>query len=531
MKPTHLVLPSLVLGGAFALLFPGAPARAFVLSGEELDLTQRDFRVNNTFADPESNNNLVPDPQFPGRTGAVLAIWKAAVEWGSTLHGDGTGDPVGVNPLGSGGANFDFFFVGEASSPGTSNANIVAVQSSCGGGGVLAYTEVPSADGWRIFFCDENLFADGPAGVGVNQWDIQSSAVYTLGLALGLRASSVNGASMSQTSQMGDTFRRSLHADDIAGIQAIYGVAAAEKPRIVGTEPIGGSIVIHGTGFSPSDNEVWFTRSGFAGAGMSPLLTVAGLPSDGTAIVVTVPAGAGPGDVAVKIPGTAHSALSNAFPTDLVNPSGTITPEPVLGGVSPSTVPSLIPGTAQTVTLSGYRLDLATEVLVDGLPLDPARFTVVDPSTITVDLPQVATAGTHLIGVTGLGSMPQIPIEIVPPADPVLELASGDPFSVVPSSGSLRVRLAGPAGAHLVLRAAPDAPPTLERLLRAPGAADSSLRNGLAAVIPPAGWIELHVPALPDPGPAGADWYGLAFRAEGAVPVPTSNLQTIHLAP
>ena len=31
----------------------------------------------------EANQNVTPDPSFPGAVGAPLAIWKAVVEWGS----------------------------------------------------------------------------------------------------------------------------------------------------------------------------------------------------------------------------------------------------------------------------------------------------------------------------------------------------------------------------------------------------------------------------------------------------------------
>ena len=80
-----------------------APASSsFDLLGHSLGPLVRDVRVFNDFEDVAANDNLAPDPMFPGATGAPLAIWKAAAEWGSTLHGDGTGDPTQFDGLGSG---------------------------------------------------------------------------------------------------------------------------------------------------------------------------------------------------------------------------------------------------------------------------------------------------------------------------------------------------------------------------------------------------------------------------------------------
>lgn len=56
---------------------------AFTTIGESLGLDQRDFRVFNNFTNPEANDNTIPHPNFPGHTGAVMAIWKAHCEWGS----------------------------------------------------------------------------------------------------------------------------------------------------------------------------------------------------------------------------------------------------------------------------------------------------------------------------------------------------------------------------------------------------------------------------------------------------------------
>ena len=42
-----------------------------------------------------ANNNTSEEADFPGYTGAVLAIWKGFAEWGSEPHGEGRGKKTG----------------------------------------------------------------------------------------------------------------------------------------------------------------------------------------------------------------------------------------------------------------------------------------------------------------------------------------------------------------------------------------------------------------------------------------------------
>jgi hypothetical protein len=106
--------------------------------------------------------------------------------------------------------------------------------------------------------------------------------------------------------------KRSIEADDIAGVQAIYGVASATKPVVTSVAVAGGSVTIQGSNFASIGNEVWFTQLGAGGSG-APIVA-SDLNSNGTQIQFPVPANAGPGDVLVKIPGTSFDKLSNAFP-------------------------------------------------------------------------------------------------------------------------------------------------------------------------------------------------------------------------
>lgn len=292
-----------------------APARslAFVVAGPPLDLDQRDVRVFDNFVDPTANDNTMPHPDFPGSTGAGLALWKAVVEWGSLPHGSGAGDPTQAT-LGDGCADFDPTWQGRASGPGGPSDNVFSALSSCGGG-LLAFTETSPAGGWRIRFCEEFVWDDGP-GADVLGVDIQGVAVHQYGFALGLGSSSVPGASMSPGTQ--PVAARSIEADDIAGVQFLYGRKSAGKPRIDAVLVGPAEVWIHGAQFAPTGNDVWLPQPGGDG---TPLV-VAGLASSagGTVLQFPIPAGSGPGDALVRLPGAGGGALSNAYP---YGPAGT----------------------------------------------------------------------------------------------------------------------------------------------------------------------------------------------------------------
>jgi hypothetical protein len=314
-------LPLSALVSTVALLAAGAlllstRAQGFAFLGGSLDLTQRDVRVFNNFVNPEANQNGTPDPSFPGAVGAPLAIWKAVVEWGSELHGDGQGDPTQPAGLGSGGANFDATWQGLASNVGRPNQNIMS-EISGSSLGILAFTELPISDGWRIrFYADAATWYDGPGPTpGLLGWeDIQGVATHEYGHALGLAHSTDPDATMFGSSTPPNTNKRSIEADDIAGIQALYGVRLPTKPHIATYTLSSGAVTIAGAGFAPMGNAVWFTNGAPAADG-TPLV-VAGLPSASGTITLAIPAAARPGDVLVHVPGTSGDTLSNAFPFD-----------------------------------------------------------------------------------------------------------------------------------------------------------------------------------------------------------------------
>ncbi len=307
-----LVLPTAALGLAGLLLVP-TQSDAFTVIGTSLTTSQRHFKIFDNFTDPQANDNTTPDTSFPGYTGVEMAIWKAAVEWGARLHGNGNGDPSQFGDLGSGGANFDFYFMGNATGVGVIGDNICS-EISGSSGGVLAFTEYfnPGFTGWRMRFYQGWTWADGPTtGIPGSEIDIQGVACHELGHALGLDHSGVAGATMQPAITGTGTSQRSISADDIAGVQSIYGVASASKPIISSLVPALGSVTINGSGFSATNNQVWFTQ---ATAGSLTSVVVSGVPSSGTQITVSTPANSGPGDILVKTSASGNASLSNAFP-------------------------------------------------------------------------------------------------------------------------------------------------------------------------------------------------------------------------
>src|SRR5262245_8401581 len=532
MNIRSLALPAFTLGGAALLFAPLRSSQAFSKIGGNLGETQRDVRVVDNFADPTSSDNVTPASQFPGYVGLQLAIWKGVVEWGSQLHGNGQGD-INNNSLGSGGANFDAFWAGSTSGIGNSNTNIVSTISSCTGG-TLAFTETPISDGWRIRFCENWTWDDGPGTIG-NRFDIQGVMCHEYGHALGLGHSTVGQATMFPSGGAGSTAIRSIAADDIAGVQCIYGVASATKPSIVATVANAGTLTIFGSNFGATGNEIWFTPSGLTPTLSDPIVRVANVGSSagGTIISVAIPAAAGPGDVIVNGPGVGNATVSNAFPTDLSGTFGTVPgPHPHVASVTPSTIDALIPGTDQTITLSGTDLDLSTAVLLDGGAIDPTRYTIVDATTITLDMPQASSLGAHNLGVTDGTITDAFQVTIVVPATPKLQLGTGDPLNVVDRDLGFSYILSGAVGSSQILVYSTSNLPSVNAYV------SLSLGNNFASatildtyVIPAPGWLQVTVlpGALNDPGPAGRTVFAQSVEFANPIPFDVSGLQSVHV--
>ena len=372
MRITRLVPPAALLAGAALFVAPTA-TNAFTLLGFNLGLGQRDLRVFNNFTDAAANDNTTPHAMYPGYDGAEMAMWKGAVEWGSRLHGDGSGDPSQGSNLGSGGANFDFSFQGNATNSGNSTTNIASEQAGCQGG-VLAYTQwsIPGG-GWIIRFIQCWTWQDGPdtnwPSNGQN-FDIQGVGCHELGHALGLGHTNVPGSTMWPGTSSGKE-SRSIGPDDSAGVQAIYGTKSALKPIIEDTAFDGTTLTIIGSNFSDTGNTVWFTQAASGGTG-TPIKAF-NVPAQwtGTRIDVVVPATAGSGDVFVQKASAAHFALSNGYPFDITNTTGGCFPKPpttyCLPGVNST-------GNVVRLNVSGSQSLSANNLVFWGSSMPPQQF-------------------------------------------------------------------------------------------------------------------------------------------------------------
>ncbi|MCI0589066.1 MAG: matrixin family metalloprotease [Planctomycetes bacterium] len=440
MRPRRL---SLAVPLAVAILL-AAPAyvSGYVLLGFTLPVSpnQRDFRVNQgSFVDATANNNVTPQANFPGSTGAAMALWKAAVEWGSYRHGPNpSGDPTqGAlggdpgnsvfvdNPLG----NFDFTYQGVTTTAGGSTGNVISATQTSIGPGVLAATFLPGgsgAGGWQMLFDDPQwTWDDGPTA-GVSGWCIQGIGVHELGHALGLGHTSVAGATMVSGAAPFAVSLRSIEADDGDGVTAVspsaYGPVSATKPRITGLSgsfQTGGLLTITGTNFAATGNTVWFTNSAATGAPK----TVTGLASTGagTSIAVTIPTSLplpADGDVLVLVPpGTLGAHLSNAWPLDI-----STGPPPTLTTIGPNPAPiASVPATLMTIT--GTDLASTSSVTIGPASIVGGALTT-SATQVTFNLPTPFTAvnlGPNTVTATSpSGTSNSISLTIDPANPPVL---------------------------------------------------------------------------------------------------------------
>jgi len=530
MNVRLLFLPTVCLGGAALLLLPARESRAFSRLGSNLSVNERDVRVFDNFSDATANDNNVAASQFPGQTGAELAIWKGIVEWGSQAHGNGTGDTTQAT-LGNGGANFDAFWAGKTTAPGGTMNNVVSRINTCSSG-VLAYCEAPFQSGWRIRFCESWVWNDGPGTITGGQFDLQGVMAHEYGHALGLGHSAVSGTTMWPSIGSGSSATRSIEADDIAGVQDIYGVRSATKPTITATVASAGSLTIHGTNFSATGNSVWFRPAANTAATLAdPRIQVTGVASNGVRLTVAIPATAGPGDVIVRNATAGHPSVSNAFPTDLLGTFGNppVVAQPSLTAIVPAVVESLVPGTQRTVTLEGANLLAVEAVTLDGLALAPGSWFIEDDARLTLDLPQTSL-GRHELALVLGAPVAALEFEVVPPTAPRLELASGEAGVLVPRADGLSVRLAGTPGARLALLVSTSASPSSSPLVTL-GLGDGFRQLTLVGlhVIPAESWLEIPISNLPDPGPTGQAWFAQALELGAIGSLPVSNLQSIRL--
>ncbi|MEX1023977.1 MAG: matrixin family metalloprotease [Planctomycetota bacterium] len=516
---------ALVALGTAVTLFGSAPASGFALLGSDLPVDLRHYRFFGVFLDATANDNVTPDADFPGVLGGELAVWKGAAEWGSRSHGSGTSDPLQPN-LGDGGANFDFYWAGYAASHGLGDSQVVAPVQSCGAG-ILGFVDFPFAGGWRMKICEAWNWHDGPGGVQgtVFDIDIQTVAAHEFGHALGLGHSAVSNATM-YPAYFG-TAGRSLHADDIAGVQAIYGAKLATKPEITGLTLAGSVATLTGWNFDATNNEVWFTPAGVSDPAADPVLKVTGIPaSAGAQLQVALPAGAGSGAVHVRVPGTAHAVLSNPWPLDLGPNAITVR------SITPATVPALVPGTARTMLVTGTNFSSAASVAVtvDGVPV--TSLAVSSSTQLSFDMPQVDSLGAVTVSLTQGTSTATAPLTIVAPDSPTLQCGTGDVGNPVSAASGVPLLAAGAVGDLQVVAWSVDPSPS-----HWPGTLSLDLGNNFTRLflagpnqlvaIPAKGWTGFTHPAAG--ASSGLTVYAQSVRLTGGAPYAVSALQEFVL--
>lgn len=218
--------------GAYALLTAHYAAGA-----------QVSYKVNPTFTDTAAGTAAQQ----------TAALQRGAGEWKS-----------------AGQCNFEFVYGGSTTTTTvapTDGTNAVFYSNADGGGALATCFYAFSGSnmvGFDIQYYDrfganDFVWAVSPTG---SQFDIESVAVHEFGHALGMDHSAVAGATMFPSVSAGSTANRTLAADDIAGVQAIYGVSAVGTPTISSVTPpyawIGGGtrITISGTHLNGGDPQI-----------------------------------------------------------------------------------------------------------------------------------------------------------------------------------------------------------------------------------------------------------------------------------
>ena len=235
------------------------------------------------------------DSQAGSRAQQVAAFNRAADEWTNR-----------------GGARFAWAYAGEtnlAVVDFTDNVNACYSKNESSGS-ILAYVQC-AMNGTRLQF--DMVFLDGwtwndNAADGSGGFDIQGIATHELGHALGLGHSNVSNSTMWPSSLGNGVANRSIEADDMAGIQAVYGVPTRPVPQSL--DPAEGGIaggthvLVRGTGFDES------TRAFVDGVEAQVLWVT---PPD--ELTIETPAGAATGPVDVELVNLfgGSSLLANGF--------------------------------------------------------------------------------------------------------------------------------------------------------------------------------------------------------------------------
>ncbi len=341
--------------------------------GQSTSNYQRDHRVFCNFEDNAANNNSNPEAAFPGALGAKLALWKAAVAWNSQNGGNRA---------------FESDWQGEANSGGNVNQNTSSsLEQSCGGG-TLAFTENPDNSGWRIKYCEEWTWEDGPTVTG-GRVDLQGVGAHEYGHAIGIGHSQGGNCNVGCSSRptmcasicSNGVSERTINGDDRGAITDIYGSIPGNKPlitNVTGFSTVGSPITITGSNFA-ANVAVKFTANTTQDSGVIPGVVYGAMTTNGgTEVVVNIPFDALSGNVFVWQSG--QGGLSNYWPLEIIEIAPTVSMiDPPCGQLRGG----------ETVTVQGSNFSGSAEIFLDGQAISTTALT-----------------STMLTGVTPEGSGP-----------------------------------------------------------------------------------------------------------------------------
>ena len=456
-----------------------------------------------------------------------MAIWKASVEWGSELHGDGTGDAHQSTTLGSGGANFDVSIRAKplalARRTTTFTPNYPAAQAACLHSprrrsvtvGVSATTPL-----------GHGMMAPGTSISGV---DLQGVACHEYGHALGLGHSTSGGATMAPSISGSGVVTRSIATDDKNGVKAIYVQKVPRSPTSLRSRlaparsPLPAQASTHRITSSGS-------RRKPSGGNGTPI-KVTGLSSNGTTITTSIPSAAGPGDVLVRRNSTAHSGLSNSFPSDLSGGGGGTGGAPVIATVSPSSIDAVVVDGpclyhSDRLGLYGYEPSQRRRHSTFDLPaavLDSQR------QYVGPELPAGQPAWCRHHRRHQRPRHDADTIQVNANASTTVELKGSTPAFLIQGLG-LQTILGGQVGDIVILTASPELIAT-----NLPGIVNLAIGNNYSSlfilntsVIPAQGFVEVTTPmaGLPIGLTIHTQGAGLSLSSGFALPASGSNVQS-----
>lgn len=181
-------------------------------------------------------------------------------------------------------------------------------------------------------------WSSDPAGASFSTMDLEQIATHEFGHCAGLDHSATRDAMMFSTaSSGGGPSDRTLHADDIAGLQFMYGAAVGAdlEMSVFGSFTAGSTVDIVVTG-ADSGDKVWLAFSP-AGAGDGPCFpalggSCAGLLAPITPVASTFASGAGQGVITLTIP-PGVAGMDVALQAVVLNSSGPALMSNVFEGV------------------------------------------------------------------------------------------------------------------------------------------------------------------------------------------------------